>query len=337
MMSFVRTGPKILIIDTSDEATFKKFVKTHFSCKEMGEGVKTFEDVISVMTQHQTLIYFTQDKRNDISHFEIEHCVVMDEEAHSFLIYSINHGMANLINHVSKAPRIVIMKVLGATESIINSVAEDFVSEIEPVKTIFSRHLQGTAICFTGVNLNKRVNFEDFFHQAIYTEAHYSDVIKIIDSHSLKYINRNMNMDDWYEITIRIHDKYEAYKMQSDRLNFVLDKLNAGFILKEGWGEDSLKLFVSSGAYKVTLYTYLKPVELYNILIALEYMENGEHLVDFDMIYNKKKVHWDESSGAGKKGREQLSLEYRRKIYEELDIEDIKTLEAMEDSIFSSR
>lgn len=337
MMSFVRSGPKVLIIEPENEARFKQFVIKHFESKLLHETVLTFDDAISEMNQHQTLVYLADNAKENIRKFDREKCIIINEGAQNFLMYAINQNMAAEIKRVRKAPRIVIMQVIGNMDSTIDNVADDFEGAIEPIKESFNGHTQGTVICFTKANINQKVQFSDLYEHAVFTEVHFSEVIKLLDNHSLKYINRNLDKQEWYDLTIKIYDSYEAYKLQYDRLIHVLDKLSAGIILREGWGEDAAKIFLIVGVYKVTLFTYLKPHEIKKILLALEYLENGERIVDYDLFYKKKKIHWDEVRIKGIKGKEALSLRYRHELYKKLEKKDVDKLLDMEEYIFVSR
>lgn len=337
MMSFVRSGPKILIIESDNEAALKRFISAHFVTMAIPEGIASFEDVISDMNQCQTLIILSENAKENINRFDMERCVIINEGAQNFLMFAINQGVSGLIKHVRKAPRIVVMKVIGNMDNTIESIADDFKGTIEPTNAIFGEHSEGTFICFTKANINKKIVFADLYKNAVITDVHFSEVIKSLDNHSLKYINRNMDKQEWYDLTIKIYDSYEAYKIQYDRLTYILDKLGAGIILREGWGEDAAKIFLIVGVYKVTLFTYMKPHEIKKILLALEYMENGERIVDYDLFYKKKKIHWDDVRIKTIKGKEALSLYYRKELYKLLDDENILELRSMEDYIFSSR
>jgi hypothetical protein len=118
---------------------------------------------------------------------------------------------------------------------------------------------------------------------------------------------------------------------------YALDCLGAGMVLKEGWSEDSGRFFSSTGGYKVTLYTYMEPKEIKKVLFALEYMENGERIVDFDLYYKKKKIHWDEIKIKGISSKEKLSDYYRQELYKNLEEEDIRFISGLEDYIFATR
>jgi hypothetical protein len=336
-MSFVRSGPRMLIVEPKDETLFRSFLISHFDHFKIPESIKTFEDIVSVMTHHQTLIYITKNAKVNITQFEIDSCVILEESCQSFLMKALNSNGSALITYVRRAPRIIIMKVIGSVEKTVDDIAEDFKATIESTKTILSTHSDGTVIFFTKGNINKKLAFSDFFAKAVYTTEHFSTIINILDHHALKYINRNTENKDWYDLTINIRDKYEDYKTHYDRLIYTLDCLGAGMVLKEGWSEETGRFFSTTGVYKLTLYTYLEPIEVKKILLALEYMENGERIIDFDLYYKKKKIHWDEVKVKGINPRESLSYHYRQSLYKSLDDEDIEYLRSVEDYIFASR
>lgn len=336
-MSFVRSGPRILIVEAKDEHLFRSFLKTQFEQVEINDRVKTFEDIISVMNHHQTLIFIAENGKENVTRFDVEHCVIINDSAQSFLMKSLNQCNANNIAFVRRAPRIIVMKVIGNVENTINEITEDFRASVESTRTIINAHSEGTVILFTKGNINKKLEFADFYHKSVYTTEHFSETINILDHHALKYINRNTENKDWYNLTINIKDKYEDYKTHYDRMIYALDCLGAGMVLKEGWSEDSGRFFSSTGGYKVTLYTYMEPKEIKKVLFALEYMENGERIVDFDLYYKKKKIHWDEIKIKGISSKEKLSDYYRQELYKNLEEEDIRFISGLEDYIFATR
>jgi len=336
-MSFVRSGPRILIVETKAEPLFRSFLTSHFSRVEITEKIKTFEDIISLMNHHQTLIYISDNAHEPIGNFEVERCIILEDSAQSFLMKALNCSSSNLISHVKRAPRIIIMKVIGNIEKTVSEIADDFKASVEQTKTVLNVYSEGTVILFTKGNLNKKLEFTDLYQQCVYTQEHFSDTINMLDHHSLKYINRSGDTADWCNMTINIRDKFEDYKAHYNRLIYVLDCLGAGMILKEGWSEDTGLFFTSNAGYKVVLYTYLSAVEIKKILIALEYMENHERIVDFDLFDKKKKVHWDDVKIKGITTREDLSSHYRQTLYKSLAADDIEYIRSQEDYIFACR
>ncbi|MBE0449509.1 MAG: hypothetical protein IBX70_01565 [Clostridia bacterium] len=336
-MSFVRSGPKILIIEPSDREQFKSFVKSHFVSEKVKSDAKIFEEIISEMKPSQTLLYLADYARENIINIDVRNCIIINESPQIFFMRLINSNMGSLIKYVRKSPRIVIMKVVGNMDSTVSCIAEDFNAVIEPTRTIFSLHSEGTIICFTRGNINKRLEYSDLNTSSIYTEAHFSEVIDVLDHHALKYINRNLDENKWYDLTVKIQDNYDAYKIQYDRLVYIFDQLGVGIVLKEEWGEDGMKFFASNEAYQLVLYTYMKPEEVKKILLALEYMENGERIVNYDLFYKKKKIHWNDIGIKGYTEQSDLSRHYRQILYKQLESDEINKLTEMEDYIFATR
>lgn len=335
-MSFVRSGPRMLIVEAKDENVFRSFLKAHFEPLMFNDQIKNFEDVISIMNQHQTLIYLADNAKAPIAKFKIENCVVINASAQTFLIEALNCSASTMITFIRRAPRMIIMKVIGNIENTLTNIADDFKAEIESTSTIFNTHTNGTVILFTKANISKRLEFSDLYTKAIYTEDHFSEIINTLDHHALKYINRNSDNKDWYNLTININDKYEDFKTHYNRLIYVLDRLGTGMILKEGYSEDN-GFFSSTEVYKITLYTYMEPVEIKKILFALEYLENGERIVDFDLYHKKKKIHVDDIRIRGIDSLDDLSMHYRQQLYKSLESDDIEYIRSIEDYIFASR
>ncbi len=208
---------------------------------------------------------------------------------------------------------------------------------MEQTKTVLKKHDEGTVIMFTKGNLNKVLEFSQLQPVCVYTSEHFSETINNLDHHALKYINRNTENCDWFNLTINIRDKHEDYKNHYNRLIYALDCIGAGMVLKEGYSEDNARLFSTSNVYKIILYTYMEPAEIKKVLLALEYMENGERIVDYDLYYKKKKVHWSDVKTSNLKSAEKLSDFYRHKLYESLEPDDIEYIRSIEDTIFASR
>jgi len=337
-MSFVRSGPRMLIVEVKDETLFRNFLMNHFTHMEISDRVKNFEDIISVMNHHQTLIYIAKNARENIEFFDVSNCIILEDSAQSFLMKALNCSVSGCIAHVRRAPRIIIMKVIGNIENTVAEIAEDFKASIEPTKTVINAHSEGTVIMFTKGNINKKLEFSDFYTKAVYSTEHFSETINDLDHHALKYFNRNTENSEWINLSINIQDKYEDYKTHYDRVVYTLDCLGAGMILKEGWVQETSRFFATQGVYKVLLYTYMTPIEIKKVLLALEYMENGERIVNLDLYDSKKKkVHWDEVKVKGINTKEGLSSHYRHQIYKNLEDEDILYLRSLEDYIFASR
>lgn len=147
----------------------------------------------------------------------------------------------------------------------------------------------------------------------------------------LRLITQSLTDSQWYELRINIYDSYGRYKEHYDRLMFVLSKLEIGMVLGESWTKDYAVMLYSVLTYQVRLFTFFKPIEVKKLLMALEYTADGKRLVDFDLYYKNKKIHWSSVSKAkGKQNKHEDASSYRKDLYAKLKPEDVKKLEDME-------
>lgn len=336
-MSFVRSGPHIIIVEPVDQNAFMNFVKLHFDGKRVQDQKLRFDEIVSELQSDQTLIYVTDSGVENILRIEVTSCVVIDVSPQVFMMSLINLKMCDLIRFIRKSPRTVFMKLISEPEKTIQEIANDFDGSVEFTNSVYNKHSEGTIILFTQGNIHKKLRENELYNEAVYTTKVFSEVINTLDHHSLKYVNRNVKENLWVELVIKIQDDVEAYKIQYERLMMVLDQLDVGIVLKESWGEEGIKIFSSCEVYELTLFTYLKPLEVKKILFALEFLENGERIVNYDLYQKRKKIRWEDLKVAGITDQSKLSAHYRQMLYENLDEDDVEKLRGFDDFLFASR
>lgn len=336
-MSFVRSGPHIVIVEPVDPNSFINYLKLHFDGRRVEDNTLKFNEIVSELQSDQTLIYITDSGVENIVKIDVTNCIIIDVSPQAIMMSLINMKMCDMIRFIRKSPRTVFMKLIGDPEQTIREISVDFEGIIEFTNSVFNNHSEGTIILFTKGNIHKRLRESELYNEAVYTTKMFSEVINTLDHHSLKYVNRNVKEDLWVELIIKIQDDGEAYKTQYERLMMVLDQLDVGIVLKESWGEEGIKIFSSCEVYELTLFTYLKPLEVKKILFALEFLENGERIVNYDLYQKRKKIHWDDLKEAGITDQSKLSAHYRQLLYEGLDQDDIHRLIGYDDFLFASR
>lgn len=337
-MSFVRSGPRLLTLVPKDHKSFLRFLKDTFSVVEGTETLERFEDVISMAEHHQTVVCLSEGAHTaDIRDLNPSQSVVLNMSAQAFLMALINSGGAEAVTHISRAPRLIIMKIIGDVDHAVERVAEDFKAGIEPTRDILGLYDSGTIIFFTQANINKNLNYSDFYPRAIYTADHFSEVINTLDHHALKYVNGGNGESKWAPCTIVIKDSREAYKLHCDRLMAVIDSLGMGMVLRDGWTETGGLLFGGDRVYEIVLYTYWEPMALKQILMALEFMENGERIATFDLYFGRKRIGPPESAKKSGDAPESVSARYRKMLYESLTEGERQRLIGIEDYIFATR
>jgi hypothetical protein len=103
----------------------------------------------------------------------------------------------------------------------------------------------------------------------------------------------------------------------------VLNELDCGLILGESWGRDAALAFHSVGVYQIRLFTYLEPLEIKRITLGLEYDNDGNRIVDYDLFKKRKKLSWSQVRSKEYKKRDDLGFYYRKELVKELT-EDTK-------------
>jgi hypothetical protein len=253
------------------------------------------------------------------------------------LIEILNNFDAYGIIKTRLTPKLIVMKSIGDFELFFNSVKNDINAVEESTYNMFDNHSRGTFIAFSNTSINYPVAFSDLNNKILYTDDDYTDVIKILRTRNLKYLNSGVKNQDWYELKIKIYDSYGHYDLHYKRLMYVLDKLDYGLVLGESWGTDAATVFLSVGVYKVRLFTFLDPLEIKKLLVALEFLEDGTRVVDYDLYLKRKKIHWDDLRTKQLSTRDAINNHYHNEIYSILSDSEKEELKIMEDDIRLSK
>ncbi|MGB3366319.1 MAG: hypothetical protein WBA54_02435, partial [Acidaminobacteraceae bacterium] len=89
--------------------------------------------------------------------------------------------------------------------------------------------------------------------------------------------------------------------------------------------------------YKVRLFTFLDPIEIKKLVVALEFLEDGTRVVDYDLYLKRKKIHWDDLRTRELGTRTQINSHYHKEIYSVLSDDEKKEMKIMEDDIRLSK
>ncbi len=151
---------------------------------------------------------------------------------------------------------------------------------------------------------------------------------------------RRLENRQWNELEIRIYDSWGRYLDHYERLRAVLESLEAGMILGEGWGKDYAHILMAVKIYRLRLFTFLPAQTIKEILMGLEYGADGSRLVDFDLFSGKEKISLGrdrrrKSKTRGDRGS--IGNGPRAQLFSQLFPEDRKHLEEWERRILRRR
>ncbi len=326
-MFLFRMGPRFLFFRTEYTDEVVKFLEKNHN----GE-ITDFWQGFEKASDNSTLCFITGVNHVKTSVEDAKKIVLINDASTIILASVINSHVCHMINRVDMGPASVVMRIAGNENKLIERIKERFSGrEVGIIEGIHLGEKDDTIISFTNKAINGPVAAADLLETKILIPKPIREVQEILRLETLRIITQCLDDSQWYELRINIYDSTGRYEENYNRLMHVLSKLEAGMILGESWTKDYAVMLFSVLTYQVRLFTFSKPEEVKKILMALEYTMDGKRLVDFDLYYKNKKVHWtDIFKNKKKRNKEELAVECRKKLYEKLSKEDIETLENME-------
>jgi hypothetical protein len=333
MVSLIRSGPKILLLETNNLSEFKEYILGHLNAYE-----SCVNTALENSGESYLIIFLVKKLKNTIRIEEIEDVFIIKDLQDEFFCKILNDGKSNLISHARMAPRIILMRTIGDSSKVIQSIAKDFSASIDSFENVLDNsNNSGTVLTFVEKPLNKNVKFKDLYGQALFINEQYHNLIRNLRMHGLKYLNEGIGNKDWFEIEIKIYDIYGAYDLHYKRLMKVLDGLELGIVLGESWGKDTPRFLMTVGIYRLRFFTFYPPQYIKRILVGLEHLEDGSRIVDYDIYFHRKKIDWVDITEKDLKVRKYISKKYRDDIYARLDEDERSSLINLENQIIASR
>jgi len=341
-MKLFKNCPSILIIYTKKyDQLMASFEETFPLIKESAleeNAERRIKDVFSIARENQTIVLLTEKLSDFVNVSDIKEAIIIDERLNNILVNLINYSsMIELIEKIRKGPDLITMKNYGDIEKFFSSIKKDLEGHEGDTFDLLELNNKGTIVTFTNYNINNQLNINALFKKSLYTNYSKEEVIDRIDNNGIKYINDSISKKGWNEYKIKIYDAYEQYNYHYNRLLYIIDQINLGLVLKEGWGQDAGTLFKHVPVYELYLYTPMSPKEVKEILVGSEYLETGERIVDLDLFYQKKKIKWSILKTEEVFKKEAIGIKYRKELLDNFSEEEIKELKEIEEIIKDSK
>lgn len=334
MFSIIRTGPKFLILESQHSDQLIDYFKYKFKANKKEDFLNAFQEA----GEEHTIIFIVKKANEIVKCSECMDILIINEDPDVILCAAMNNKIKEFISFSRIAPRVIVMRTFGDIEKIINKVREDYKCiEGSLIELLDNSNEKGTIIAFAKNPINKLMTISDFYEKALCIEEKYSKLFKDMRMHALRYLNEGLGNKDWYEIEIKIYDRYSAYDLHYERLIKVLESLEMGIILGESWSKDYPRLFMAVGVYRVRFFTFYNPNYIKKMLVGLEYLDDGTRIVDYDIFYNRKKINWADVSEDNIRSKNLLGKKYRKEIFSKLEEKQIKDILNLESEIIQTR
>ncbi|QDA31119.1 hypothetical protein FH039_05205 [Thermococcus indicus] len=318
-MKVLRFGPSIIFLRTGDIPAVKRALSEAFGVDEIPT-----DDAIKRSSEFETIVFVTDEWKKET--IPPETAFLLSCHAPVVLSTVVNRRLPVEKVHVEST--LVFIRVPSKVEEGLKLLSEKYGGEIMDIRTALDEGEAGdTIIGVTRKKLNSPIGPEDI-DGAVLVRRDFLEVYREL-SVDLPVLLLKL-MPEWNEITIKIYDTDKRYEENIERLMMVIEDLDLGFVVGEGWDWDYPRPFMRVPVYKLKLLTWEDPVRVKFLLKGIEY-HGYKRLCDIDVFVEGKKIHWtalgkfDSKFELAKAAREELErnlsgdvLERLRKVEEAL-------------------
>lgn len=330
MLSMIRSGPKTLLISTPEPQLLGSYLNNRY------QGVQgTFEQIFDGTREEDSIVILTQGSLEEaIPISAIQEAYSLPVEMEHLLCALISDNMKVYIRQIRMAPQMILLRSMGSLAQSLEALEGDFPGETGEIIDLMNRYSDhGAVVALTDRPLHRICGLHDIYPLARHIPMPYGTLFRSLRAHALKYLNAGIENKDWIELEIKIYDRLSAYELHYKRLLQMIEGLEMGLILGEGWGKDSPRFMMTVNVYRVRLMTFMEPEEIKRYLVGLEYLEDGMRVADHDVFANRRKLSWNEVAKGFAKSREALGILYRNKILQNLTQEEKDAFLEMEAEI----
>lgn len=308
MLSLIRSGARILLLRIDDGAVLEA-LSEEFPLTE-----KRYQAAMDQFAEGQTLLLIPPfgDSLGTARVFQA------GSGPAELMVFILNSRLGEHIVEARILPRTILFRVSGDYSEVIKQMQSDFKAKVGKIPFLLRwRDTTRVAVIFTLKNLNRPVARKDLCPDVLYVKMPYEKLLRDLRSRAMTYFNEARGHKDWKSLEIRIFDSWERYDFQSRRLRLVIEEMELGLILGEGWGTDYARILMAVKIYRFHLATFLDVSQIKKILLGLEYNLSGKRLADLDLYEGKKKTGWG-SMAKKEENRKKTGVRFREELINNL-------------------
>lgn len=278
MLQLITRGPNMIAVHTAQQKEFLEYLQAHFTCEAMthlsvGIDVTQIHCVLCIANPEGQMIY-----------------VSVKEPVSEVLCHLMRSEAAAMIQTIRPLPQVVILNSLGEQKPVLEKIQRELSGEVADLEALLHREdRDGVALVFL---MQDGPGKRKFYEKVLFIQQDYASLLRYLSIHAPRYLAKAFAPDVWHMVDLRIFDRYEAYDLQYKRLTKAIKDLKLGYIVTETWDREVSTFAEPIGTYRIRLLTFLKPLDLKKLLIALEYSQSGNRIVDLDLIWHNKKISW---------------------------------------------
>ena len=334
MVSLIRNGPRMLIVETTHLHELLQSLFEHFDAES-----HSVDAVFDKTDEYHTILYLVNQLKSPITRDQVAAAAIVHDDVASVLckLHSLNLG--RYIQAIRPAPHTVVMRGVGNLDAVLEKMHADFGGTLMDYESAIQQSDEhSTVVCLTDRPLNRNMTLQEMHPITLKLDDDYAMIKRELKMHALQYLNIGNHKRDWNELEIRIFDSYGAFKLHYDRLVEVIDSMELGLVLGESWSKDYPRVMMPVEIYRVRLFTFKEPFEIKRAMLGLEYLADGTRVADFDVYQGHKKVYWKETtSKKAQVDRQTEGLKARAEMFSKLDPYTASELNLLEVEVLKSR
>lgn len=306
LLSLVRQSGRIIVLKTRHGEQTAEWVRNRLAAWEYG-----LREALNEGKPDQTIVIISSTGKVE----DLSSSFVVDKAADELLelLFRNNDLPADL--ELKLLPRSIHFRITGEARSIIDQIERDFHGTRTNVRDfLFDTSEKGVAVLFSEKPLNQNITIEDLFPDMLYIRMPFQSLFHHLQWRAMTYFNEGLKGREWNLVEIRIYDSYGRYHLHCERLRLFLEACEMGLTIGEGWGKDYAHILMPLQVYTMKILTFYDLHVLKKALMALEYTEEGDRFVDFDLYSQKKKVGWTELSEDKNRNRQQHAMKFRTDV-----------------------
>ncbi|MFW5976795.1 MAG: hypothetical protein ACOCQS_02500 [Bacillota bacterium] len=334
-MNLVRKGPRYLFFKTVEREKLAEFLIN----KLRGRNLDFFE-ALEKAEEGNTIAFIIPAHKKGPGIEDTSYIILIQETPLQVLKTTINEDKTNMFKEVDLGPGHTVMRIPEEGEEVIKQIQEFYGgTSVDLMEGINQGREDNTLISFTDQPLKSNIDSLQLVKKNLLLDKSLQFVYKELRRDAVRYITHGMEKPQWHELKINIYDSSDEYEFQYNRLVLALSDIEAGFILGESWTKDHAVALLSVIAYQVRFFTILPPKQVKRILMGLEYDNEGNRLVDFDLYYNSRKLGWTDAITEDEKvkDRSQLGEICRKKLKIRLSGNTLEEIQELEKKIKNKR
>lgn len=311
MLSLVRSGPTVMKITVRRDAHRLVESIARISVVKRSIPIESYSNA----SEGDTLIFLHREGVDEVETYRTT------LPPATLLGSIIQQGLSSEMADIRLSPPNIVMRLIGDLDKAIDRIARDFNAREAEENVLMPYFDENTVLVnFTSVPLNRIVQLDEFSKRALLIDKPYGQLLVYLRAKAQEYLHIAMGGPDMNAIEITLFDAMNQFNLHYRRLITVLQGLDMGIVAGEDWVPEFSIGLRKTEVYKVRLLSPFSVEEVKQICLGLEYDENGQRVVDFDVYAGKKKIGWASEKKARFPGltRNEIGTIYREKLLSSL-------------------